>query len=229
MRVSLPALVLLIACSTAIGSSAQAPAPDAIEKFVGTWRIDRAGSTVPAPPPDPRQRPAGQRPGGSGGSGGRGGPMGPMGLPGMGGGGGQPNEGDLHRMNVLRRRLSAAPEKMTISRDGLRITFEDTDGQAFTLLADGKKYDRVTGDGEFKTRARLNGTTLVVEDDFGDGAKATTTYSTMLYGDERLLQIDVKVEGLPSGPPRMPGGQGGSSRSSYANSSKRVYELDAPR
>jgi hypothetical protein len=48
-----------------------------------------------------------------------------------------------------------------------------------------------------------------------------------LYGDERLLEIDVKVEGLPSGPPRMPGGSGGNARS--PNVSKRVYELETLR
>jgi hypothetical protein len=229
MRVSFVVFTLLIASRAAIGPAAQTPAADPLERFVGTWRIDRAESNVPALPADAQRQP-GQRQGSTGRSGGRGGPaMGPMGFPGMGGGGGQPDEADLHRMDVLRRRLSEAPETLTIGRAGIVIEMADSDGRAFTLKADGKKQDRLSGDGEFKSRTRLNGSALVVEDDFGDGAKATTTYTTMLYGDERLLEIEVKVEGLPTGPPRMPGGQGGGARSAPVTSSKRVYEFDAPK
>jgi hypothetical protein len=83
----------------------------------------------------------------------------------------------------------------------------------------------VTGDGEFKTRARLEKGVLIVEDDYGDGAKAITTYTTMLYGDERLLDIEVKVEGLSAGPSQMSGGQGGQ-RGQPRTSSKRTYEAD---
>ena len=225
MRVSLVVCSVLIALSSV--PSAQTPAADPIAKLVGHWRLDRAGSSLPAPPDQERQGTPGQRPDGSR-TGGR--PPGGMGggrggFPGMGGGSGQPSEDDLHRLEVLRRRLSEAPEKMTISRDGLLITFDDSSGHTFTLKADGRKQDRTTGDGEFKSRARFEGQTLIVEDDFGDGAKAITSYTSMLYGDERLLEITVKVEGLPSGPPLIPG-QGGPRRMP-PDASKRVYELEA--
>lgn len=227
MRVSLSLFAVVVAVSMAGAASSQtspSATADPLQKFVGQWRLDRPGSTVPAAPP-PDSRAGGQRPGSSGRGGGRGVPgMGPIGFPGMGGGG-QPNQDDQHRLDILRRRLSEAPETITISRNGVTLEFADSDGRSFTLKADGKKQDRITGDGEFKSRARLNGTALVVEDDFGDGAKAITTYTTMLYGDERLLEIQVTVEGLPTGPPRMPGGSSGGQRQP-PNSSKRIYEFD---
>jgi hypothetical protein len=93
-----------------------------------------------------------------------------------------------------------------------------------TLKADGKKQERVTGDGEFTSKTRFDGTKLVIEDDFG-GPKLTTTYTPILEGGEILrLQVTLKPDNLPgAGRERLAnrGGQGG------PTTITRVYNADA--
>jgi hypothetical protein len=234
MRVSFIVFAGVFAVLSATAASSSQKPADPIEKLFGPWKIDRATSSVQPPPGEGERQPQGRRPGGQGGGGGGGGGRGGVpgmggrgGFPGMGGGSGQPSEDDLHRRDVLRRRLSEAPEKIVFSRDGVMIEYADSDGRRFTLKADGKKQTRVSGDGEFSSKSRIEGSALIVEDDFGDGAKAITKYSAMLYGDERLLEIEVTVEGLPSGPARVPGQ--GAPRGPASNASKRTYEFDIPK
>jgi hypothetical protein len=63
---------------------------------------------------------------------------------------------------VIRRRLTEIPLRLIISRNGDNVTLVDEIGRSQTLKADGKKQDRVTGDGEFTSKTRFEGTRLVV-------------------------------------------------------------------
>ena len=82
----------------------------------------------------------------------------------------------MRQAQVIRRRLSEIPLRLIISRNGDSVTIVDEIGRSQTLKADGKKQDRLTGDGEFTSKARFEGAKLVVEEDFG-GPKLITTFT----------------------------------------------------
>jgi hypothetical protein len=171
--------------------------------ITGAWTLNRDLSTnVPQGREPGEQRPRGGRsngsPGGMGGAMGRGG----LGFPGMGGG---PSEDDMHRMGVIRRRLTEVPERLTIVRDGDRVTLTDGEGRIVSLKADGKKQERLTGDGEFTSRTRFEGEALVVDEDFGGGVKLTTRIAPVEDASTRQIEVVLKATGLPKGsqmPPR---------------------------
>jgi hypothetical protein len=151
----------------------------------GEWILNR-DLTPAMPTRDDMKRPEGQRrPGGPG----RGGP--PAGGGGFGGGFGDdpgggrrgPSEKEIRKLEAVRRRIEEAPQRLVISIEGTRVQLVDELGRATNLVADGKKQERATGDGEFKSVTRLEGTRLVVEEDFG-GPKVTTTYERLTTDGE---------------------------------------------
>jgi len=165
----------------------------------GEWSLNR--ELTPAAPSrgDDVRRPVGRRPPG-GGSGG---------FPGGGGGGGGfgggppggrpgPSEKDMRKMEAVRRRIEEVPQRLVIFIDGMRVQLVDELGRATNLVADGKKQERVTGDGEFKSVTRLEGARLVVEEDFG-GPKVTTTYERLASDGESRLQVTLQIDGMPEG------------------------------
>ena len=183
------------------------PLPAAELEVTGAWKLNRELTTLPSQGTDER-RPEGGRPGGMGGRGGGGGGGGRGGAGGrggggfggrggIGGGGDRPGEEEMRKVAVVRRRLSEVPERLIISRDGHSVTITDGFGRRYQMNADGKKQQRVTGDGEFKSKTRFEGARLIVEEDF-DGPKLVTTYTPLLEGgDIRRLEVKLKVEGLP--------------------------------
>ena len=102
-------------------------------------------------------------------------------------------------MEAVRRRIEEAPQRLVISIDGIRVQLVDELGRTTNLVADGKKQDRLTGDGEFKSITRLEGGRLVVEEDF-DGPKVTTTYERLTSDGESRLQVTLQIDGMPEGP-----------------------------
>jgi hypothetical protein len=86
-----------------------------------------------------------------------------------------------------------------ISIEGTRVQLVDELGRTTNLVADGKKQERLTGDGEFKSVTRLEGARLIVEEDFG-GPKVTTTYERVTSDGENRLQVTLQIDGAPEGP-----------------------------
>jgi hypothetical protein len=159
--------------------------------IVGTWRLN-TGLSTPLPPP-PRVPASSGRPGAQSSGG-----LSSM-IPGMGRG---PSDSDLRRMQVIQRRLFETPQTLTIVRDSARITFTDGEGRTLTLLADGKKQQRVTGDGEFESRAHFEGEVLVLEEDFGGGVKLLTRFAPIASDEEPRLEVTMKASGGPKPPTR---------------------------
>jgi hypothetical protein len=207
-------LTLLMAVTTLTASSVAAELTVA-----GAWVINRDLSTTAPQQAEGRRQP-------QGGGGRRGGLS--AGIPGFGRGGGNgPSEGDMHKADVIRRRLTEIPERMIITRDGDKVTIVDEIGRSYTLKADGKKQERLTGDGEFTSKTRFDGTRLIVEDDFG-GTKLTTTYTPMLEGgDKPRLEVRFTADGMPgAGRQRMEEQQGAGGRPGPPEVT-RIYDADA--
>jgi hypothetical protein len=167
----------------------------------GDWSLN--SELTPAMPKrdDDVKRPEGRRPpGGGGGFPGAGGPPGGgFGGGGFAGGRRGPSEKDMRKFQVVRRRIEEVPQRLAISIDGIRVQIVDELGRATNLVADGKKQDRLTGDGEFKSISKLEGRRLVVEEDFG-GPKVTTTYERLTSDGESRLQVTLQIDGMPEGP-----------------------------
>lgn len=173
----------------------------------GAWVLNKDLT----PMPDGNRRPPeGQRGGAGRGGGGRGGFGG--GFGGRGGPGGQgPSEADMHRMQAIRDRLTEIPERLIITKTATTVNITDGLGRTWMLNTDGKKQERLTGEGEFSSKTHFEGVKLVVEDDF-KGPKVITTFEPTLEGGEisRLI-VTVKVDNMPNGGGRggPPGGRGG--------------------
>ena len=178
-------------------------APDVT--IVGAWVINRQLSPMSdgnRPPPEGEHR-------GSGGGGGRGGLMGGRGGP----GGGGPSEAELHKREAIRERLTTVPDRLTITRTPTTVTIADSLGRTVTLKTDGKKQPRLTGEGEFTSKAHFEGEKLLVEDDFG-GPKVFTTFEpTLERGELARLIVTVTLDNPPGGRggPEGHGGSGGRS------------------
>ncbi len=191
-------LVLL----TSVIALSTTPLPHAAEiTVVGAWTLNRDLTTMPEAGDERRAPEGGRRGGGAGGrGGGRGGGVGGgIGRGGLGGfgGGNAPNEDDMRDVEVIRRRLAEIPRQLTITRNADSVTIVDEIGRSYTLKTDGKKQDRVSGDGEFTSKTRFDGARLVIEDDFG-GPKLITTYIPVLEGGEiPRLEVTLKAENMP--------------------------------
>ena len=213
MRRLVPFAIVLALTLTAI--------PQAFQLTIaGVWTLNRDLSTLP----DERERPdaprgGGGRPAGQGGLGGRGSLLGL--------GGNSPSDDEVHRAQVIRRRLSEIPLRLIISRNGDSVTIVDEIGRSQTLKADGKKQDRLTGDGEFTSKARFEGAKLVVEEDFG-GPKLITTFSPLLEGGELpRLEVTMKAENMPGAARARLGQRGGSTERPDPPGIRRVYDAEA--
>lgn len=182
----------------------------------GEWSLNR--DLTPAPPrgDDDGRRPVGRRPPGGGGRGGFGGGLG-AGTP---GGRRGPSDTDMRKFDTVRRRIEEVPQRLVIAIDGARVQLVDEIGRATTLVADGKKQDRLTGDGEFKSTTRLDSGKLVVEEDF-DGPKVTTTYERVTGDGPSRLRVTLQVEGMPRG-------RGGRDDQSGKVSVTRIYDARPP-
>lgn len=180
---SLHQLALVIVFVTAPASWAAANQENVAVQ--GEWSLNR--DLTPALPnnDDDVRRPEGRRP-----------PGGRFGGSGPGGVRRGPSDSDMRKLEAVRRRIQEVPQRLVISIEGPRVQIVDERGRATNLVADGKKQERLTGDGEFKSRTRIEGGRLIVEEDF-DGPKVTTTYEPLASDGERRLQVTLKIEGMP--------------------------------
>jgi hypothetical protein len=228
-------LILIVSASVMLAAPMGASGVD----VTGAWKLNRELSTpqTRAADRDDDGRGGAARPGGKGGGGGRvgggggrggaGGGIGGFGGRGMGGGS-APKEEELRKVEAVRRRMSEVPERLIITRNGDAVTITDDFGRSYTLKADGKKQERVTGDGEFKSKTRFEAAQLIVEEDFG-GPKVTTTYTPTLEGGEiRRLEVSLKAEGMPgAGRERLARRQGNAGGRSGPPEIRRIYESEA--
>ena len=109
-----------------------------------------------------------------------------------------PSEKEMRKLDAVRRRIEEAPQRLVLVIDGMRVQIVDEFGRATNLVADGKKQDRLTGDGEFKSITKFDGERLVVEEHF-NGPKVTTTYERLISDGQNRLQVTLQVEGMPEG------------------------------
>ena len=145
------------------------------------------------------------------------------GMPGMGRGG--PSEDEMRRMRVIMRRMTEPPASLVIVRDGLKVIVTDGEGRTMSYMTDGRKEERLTGDGEFTSRAKVEGEVLVIDEDFGGGVKLNTRVTPIVSENRQRLEVKLKAVGLP----KRPGGgdpdapEGGAGRGPL-DSVMRVYE-----
>jgi hypothetical protein len=165
----------------------------------GEWSLNR--DLTPAPPKsdDDVRRPEGRRPPGRGGGFPGGGDL-PGGFGGGGASGGRrgPSDKEIRKLEAVRRRIEEVPQRLVIAVDGTRVQVVDELGRATNLVADGKKQDRLTGDGEFKSTTKFDAGHLIVEEDF-DGPKVTTTYARLTSDGVSRLQVTLQIDGMPEG------------------------------
>jgi hypothetical protein len=168
--------------------------------IVGAWVINRDLSPMTGGSQEGEHR-------GSGGGGGRGGFMGGRG--GSGGGNG-PSDAELHKREAIRERLTTVPDRLIITRTSSTVTIVDGFGRTATLKTDGKKQPRLTGEGEFTSKAHFEGEKLLIEDDFG-GPKVFTTFEpTLERGELARLIVTITLEAPQAGGRGGPEGHGGS-------------------
>jgi hypothetical protein len=215
------AVIVSLATMTGYASPVDAQAAGGV---AGAWKINK--ELTPMPDGDqPRERP--RRP--EGGHGGRGGS--PMGGFGGGPGSGGPSESELRKMEAVRSRLQEISERLVIAVDGTNVQIVDARGRTANLHADGKSQQRVTGDGEFKSKTRFEGARLIVEEDFG-GPKVISTFEPVQANEGRRLQVTVRAEGMRGLPEGGRGGRGGPpggqppGQDPRTRSVVRVYDLD---
>jgi len=198
--------------------------------IVGAWVVNKELTPMSdgaRRPPDVEHR------GPSGGGGGLGG------LVGRGGGNNGPSDAELHKREAVRERLTTIPDRLIITRTATTVTIADGLGRTATLKTDGKKQPRVTGEGEFTSKAHFDGEKLVVEDDFG-GPKVTTTFEpTLERGELARLIVTVSLDSQQGGHggPEGHGGSGGrggsgghggpESEHRPGQEARRVYDAEA--
>lgn len=129
-------------------------------------------------------------------------PVGASGSPmGMGGGGRGPTDvssgsrrssEELSKAREGVRLASLVPERLTIAKDGKTFVVTDPAGVTQRLTPDGKTTKSEIGALTIDTKARWDGTTLVVERKFEGGVKANDRYS--FTAEPRRLVIVTKVE-----------------------------------
>ena len=131
-------------------------------------------------------RGGGRRPGGFGMGGGG---MRPM------GGGAMPDREEMARRRALIREMLEPSPRLTITTDGDRITFTDTDGRVRQYTADGRKEKHQFDNGTVKTKTKWDEDHLVIETSLDDGVKLTETYA--LAPETHQLVVQSKMEGGP--------------------------------
>ena len=129
-------------------------------------------------------------------------PVGSSGSPmGMGGGGRGPTDApsgsrrsseELSKAREGVRLASLVPERLTIAKDGKTFVVTDPAGVTQRLTPDGKTTKSEIGALTIDTKAKWDGTTLVVERKFEGGVKANDRYS--FTAEPRRLVIVTKVE-----------------------------------
>lgn len=201
MRRAMRAAVALTIC-VAIAGVIDAAAP---ANLTGQWQMNRDLSSAPGgmPGPDGLGRgPGGRSPGGGGGGGGRigggfgggGGGRGGFGGGGEPGGRTRPSSEDIEAQRSLMREVAELPGRLTITQDGDKVTFVESDGVARSYVANGKTEKHQLTHGTIETKSSWDGPRLKMEIAVGRG-KLTRTFA--LRDHPRRLEVTTSFDGAP--------------------------------
>jgi len=160
--------------------------------FAGRWVLDPSEGGGPEKPGEgerPGDRQGGPPGGVSGGFSGGGGM-------GFGGSGTPPDRAKLERMRRIVQAETTPPKTIVITADPKQIAVTADDGRAETLVLDGRRHLRLTGDGELYTTTKWVAGQLVSERRYDEGIKATRTYVVEApAGGARRIVVTLKLEG----------------------------------
>ena len=154
----------------------------------GEWSLNRE---LTAPPPDLGELP--RRPESRSGRGGFTGRLGGDAIEGRR----VPSENTIRQFKAIRRRIEEVPQRLVITVEGTRVQIADEIGRVTLLIANGKRQDRLSGDGEFRSITRLDASRLVVEEDF-DGPTVSTTYRRVSHDEHSRLHVTLHIERMPA-------------------------------
>jgi hypothetical protein len=158
----------------------------------GVWKLNperttSAGQgTIERPPFGDRRTPLGGGPAGMGGVG-----RGPAST-GASSGGGRADPEDMAKAREGLRLAMITSERLTIVRDGKLYVVTDAQGGSQKWTADGKTSTSEIGALTVETKAKWDGSALVVERKFEGGVKATDRYT--VAGNPKQLVIASKIE-----------------------------------
>jgi hypothetical protein len=187
------AVAIAVACAVSARSAgviARAqPATLTPADFAGRWVLDAGAGGEPGKPGEGEQA--------------RGGPPGGLsgGLPGggslnFGGAGKPPDSTTIERMRRIIAAETTAAKTLAIVVDLKQITVTADDGRAESLVLDGRRHLRLTGDGEIYTTTRWAAPRLVSERRYDEGIRATRTFVVEASeGGGRRLVVTLKLEG----------------------------------
>lgn len=183
------AVCLAVLTLASAGIRAQAAKPQ-IADLAGTWVLDQKTTSAEEKPPDNEGR--GGRSGLPGGFGG-----GFSGGGGMGfGPSGPPDRAKIERQRRITQAELAPPRQIVITAADAQLVVTADDERPETLVPDGKKHLRLTGDGEINTTTTWGDGLLVTERHYDEGIKATRTYHVgPAEGGGRQLVVTLKLEG----------------------------------
>jgi len=157
--------------------------------FAGRWVLDASAGGEPGKPGEGEQA--------------RGGPPGGFsgGLPGggsmnFGGAGKAPDSARIERLRRIVQAETTPAKTLAIVADLKQMTVTADDGRAETLVLDGRRHLRLTGDGEIYTTTRWAAGQLVSERRYDEGIKATRTFVVEApAGGARRIVVTLKLEG----------------------------------
>jgi len=128
-------------------------------------------------------------------------------------GGSRENSDEIARAREAARLAMLVPERLTIVRDGDTIVVTDGEGVSQRLTTDGTATKSSVGAIKVETKAKWDGSTLVVERKFDAGVKITERYS--MSGAPRQLTIASRLENSKL-------------RSDRVRSFQRIYDPQTP-
>ncbi|MCX6550116.1 MAG: hypothetical protein NTY02_03745 [Acidobacteria bacterium] len=166
---------------------AQSSSPSTAD-FAGTWVLDQKASEGPEKAGSGEGRGGGPPGGGGGGFSG--------GMMGFGGPGGPPDRARMDRMRRIMQAELKPPHQIVVAADGKQITFTADEERPETVIVDGKKHLRLTGDGEINTITKWIDGLLVSERHYDEGIKATRSFRVQAIDPSGTqLIVLLKLEG----------------------------------
>ena len=192
MRATLLFAIALVcamgAGSVGVAARAQPTAPTTAD-FAGRWVLDPTAGGGPEKPGEGEQARGGPPSGFSAGFPGGGGM-------GYGGSGTLADRQKLERMRRIVEAETTPPKALVITADPKQVAVTADQGRAEVLILDGKRYLRLTGDGEIYTTTRWVAGQLVSERRYDEGIKVSRTYvvEAPAAGARRIV-VTLKLEG----------------------------------
>lgn len=185
-------------------SSVRVAAPP---NLAGDWVLSLDG-TGAIPPDDGGMSGSRRGRGGSGGPGGGGRGPGGGGFGGIGGGGfgggrpggrggpeSRPSAEEMEARRALLQEVMTLPARFTITQDGGRVSFTETDGVVRTYVVNGKSEKHALTNGTIDTRSSWDGARLRMEIRVGERATLIRTFA--VRDDPRRLEVITAFDRAP--------------------------------